>query len=1063
MRRVWSVTGLVVVMAGAWLSACSDAHDGQDVTPEGDVQGADTGTPDTGDVPATTCGNGIIEAGEACDEGPRNGSYGLCAADCMGIGSRCGDSLVDRDFETCDEGALNGTYGHCGAACIGPAPFCGNGFTESEAGEACDSGDKNGTYGYCQVGCAAMGPRCGDGVADDPYEVCDLGPLNGTPDCPEDCGGTSATCGDGTRDRGEGCDDGGLNGTYGHCAVDCSGLGAACGDGITQKPELCDHGALNGSYGHCAADCSNFGERCGDGAVQAPELCDDGPLNGDPSACRRDCKGPSLPWEVAASVSARVDPNACSADDWFSKYMTYRRRFRGDGTAANPGFLIRGEGRGTAMPASRRQPGINCPGHWEFGDCPRPDFEDARGLYKWGDGTSWLGHYLDVLAMEYAMFSQMGLPVDETLVDLKQALLAYIRLDLEAEGFFGRAPARDGFYLRDDLSFDDIRKADGSYQFPREDGYAGYECVAGDIVCEAPTTKDGSYTSQDQTIALLHGLGLIAKLVPDSVVVDGFAIRAEARQSAHEMTIALRDHGWKVEDPEGVHPPDAWGGNALGFSNHIAKAANAICGEDFGEKDYRNLLSRTAGEAAWDGLQAIWGFTPWFNRVMAFMLAAVDNSWDGDKITRKAMGNGSDYYALTWAIMHDETLPEPWSDWRIESLLDSAPCGGPCISVGAEFGGCEEVPGWRGESRVLQPGDIEGSRHVSGAQFNGLDYMAFYSAYFLYKHGHVGFTVPPADRGCGAVRMLDGILAGAVDGETYDPANGCVGVDMGKRFCGRPWATWLDDAYGGRVTIITGGKRWTCTPGSPCVIRDDGTENTNGDDLIIGTAGNDELEGDSGNDCLIGLGGDDILEGMQGYDTLDGGEGNDQLYGESGNLVVVDGENDILYGGPGADKLHGGPADDWLVGGDGDDELVGDAGSDSLDGGDGNDMLYGDLGEDRLRGGNGDDQLDCGFGDDTAWGGPGRDKIDGDLGSDALDGGEGDDFVRGGMGDDTINDPQGADRLCGNGGDDTIWADWSGTDQCLGGGFLGGTDQVNGCSDESASSGDCDKGAYDSY
>lgn len=1032
--------------------ACSD-EPGAVVEVDTRVGDPDVAVPDvTPDGVSSVCGNGVEEPGERCDDGPRNGSYGLCAADCSGVGSQCGDSRVDGDYELCDEGALNGTYGHCSAACNGPAAFCGNGFTEPEGGEVCDDGERNGGYGYCKTDCKAMGPACGDGVADDPFELCDLGVLNGTPDCPEDCGGTTATCGDGHKDRGEGCDDGERNGTYGSCASDCSGVGASCGDGIVQKPERCDEGVVNGTYGHCRVDCLDFGERCGDGVVQPPEVCDDGAMNGEPDACRVDCVGPSIGWDVAASMRRPGPEAGCRADDWFSKYLAYRKRFRGDGTAENPGFLIHGEGRGTAMPASRRQPGVNCNGYWEFGDCPQPDLPDARGLYKWGDGTSWLGHYFDVLAMEYAMFKDMGYPVDETLLDLKQALAAYIRLDLAAEGYFDKPGVRDGFYLRDDLAASNIRQADGSYQFQREDGFAGYECIAGDIVCHPPEVKDGSYTSQDQSIALMHGLALVARLVPDDVVVEGMGIRHEARRIAHEMTMGLRDNGWRVEDPNGDSPPDAWGGNAIGFSNHLALAANAVCGDDFGVDDYRNLRSRTAGEASWLGLQVIWGSTNWFNRVMAFKLASVDGSWDGDKMVRKALGNGSDYYAMTWAIHRGATLPEPWSDWRLEALLDSAPCDGPCVGEG-----CLESPGWRGESRVLSPGDVEGSRHVNDAELNGMDYMAYYSAYYLYKKGHVGFTVPQAPETC--TSPLDGVLSGA---NSYDPKNVCAAVDMGRRFCGRPWANWLDDAYGGKVTIVTGGRRWRCAAGQACTLSEGGE--TGDDDLVIGTSGNDELEGDGGNDCLVGLGGDDILEGNQGYDRLEGGEGNDQLYGESGNIIVVDGEADILWAGPGNDTLKGGPGDDWMFGEEGDDELDGDVGSDALDGGDGNDALYGNEGDDRLRGSAGDDRIDCGWGEDNAWGGPGRDKIDGDLGSDAINGGTGNDFMRGGMGDDTIADPGGADRFCGNGGDDTFWADWAGDDQCNGGGWLfGGKDNINGCDDETASTGDCDKGAYDAW
>ena len=153
--RAVIVAGL---LASAW-SACSDEREPV-VAPDARVTETDVAPPDGVADAVTLCGNGVVEPGEACDDGPRNGSYGLCADDCSGLGSRCGDSLVDGDYELCDEGALNGTYGRCAAACDGPAPFCGNGFTEAEGGEACDDGERNGDYGYCKTDCSAPGPTC---------------------------------------------------------------------------------------------------------------------------------------------------------------------------------------------------------------------------------------------------------------------------------------------------------------------------------------------------------------------------------------------------------------------------------------------------------------------------------------------------------------------------------------------------------------------------------------------------------------------------------------------------------------------------------------------------------------------------------------------------------------------------------------------------------------------------------------------------------------------------------------------------------------------------------------
>ena len=1021
--------------------------------------------------PGPVCGDGRAEAPEVCDEGDLNGTYEHCATNCAGAGSYCGDGVVQPDHEVCDDGPVNGHYGKCGYGCNGPAIRCGNGFIEAEY-EACDDGDgKNGSYGHCASDCHGQASGCGDGHIDVPVESCDDGPDNGLPGhCPIDCNPVPG-CGDGARVDPEVCDDGLLNGSYGHCAADCAGDGPRCGDGVAQKPEACDDGVLNGAYGHCLANCSGPGPRCGDHVVQVGEICDDGGDNGSAGHCAVDCLAPDSPWIIApGELRQGVDPNgaSCSDDDLLAKYMRYRTRLRGTGTAANPGFVVVGTGPGRSMPASRREPQINCAGYWGFTDCPHEDLADARGKYQWGDGTIWLGEYIAVLALEYGMFLDLGLDTTQTLGDLQLALAAFDRVDERAESFFGVPPARDGFFLRDDVPADFAIKPDGGYRWPRADGYAGYECVSADIACTAPTVENGSFISQDQAIGLMWAMALVAHYVPSDVVVNGMALHDAAREMVHRMVWFMRKNGWRIKDPTGASPPDAWGGNAIGYSDAMAKVANVVCGGDFGVDDYRNFASRTLGAASWDGLQAIWWLTHGYNRTHALRLAAVNGVWDGSKMASKAMGDGKDYFALTWALLHDATLPEPWSDWRMEALLRSAPCGGPCRGLP----GCSNTPGWMSESRVNGPGDRFGSRHYPQGEFNGMDYMGVFAAYHLYKQGRwlpkVPTTVPAH---CGDTPGILQLAAqGAVNGTTYDPTTACAGNDMAITFCRRPWAGWLEDAYRGRVTIFAGGGRWQCTPGQPCTVVHDGQKNTDGDDLILGTPGADELSGGDGNDCLVGFAGDDKLEGNQGYDELWGMEGNDKLYGESSNWIIVDGEGDVLFGGPGDDVMEGNPGQDELYGGDGNDDMDGGGGDDFMVGEAGNDAMHGGDGEDAMDGGPGDDKMIGDGAGDMMWGSEGRDALDGEGGDDALDGGPGDDFLRGGDGDDLLVTGDdwdtmtfGHDRACGNGGDDTIWGGWDG-DECLGGGwFLGGTDSVNGCDDGTATTGDCDNGAFDAW
>ena len=910
-------------------------------------------------------------------------------------------------------------------------------------------------------------------------------------------------CGDGLVLDDEVCDDGDDpltgNGTYGHCAADCSGVGPTCGDGVRDVGhEVCDHGANNGAYGFCKADCSGLGPRCGDGNVDAPdELCDDGedPLtgNGTPGACEADCQGAPSPWMEAPDAAA-VDTTGltCDEGDLLAKYFRYRRRLRGDGTAAYPGFVVIGEGPGRSMPAGHRSPGVDCHGYWGFSDACKPeDDPNAKGLYKWGDATIWLGDYIAMLGLEHALFVDLGLPTDVTDSDLALALKALDRLDLRADTYFdGATPALDGFFLRDDVPSDLITQDDGSYRFPRDpatDGVQGYECAAGDLLssCDQPSVEDGSFTSEDQSIGLLFGLGVVAALVPAGTVVDGVDLRYDARAKVHRLVMALRDHTWRVTAPDGTHPPDKWGGNAIGFSNQIAKAANAICGDEFGVSDYRDTLSKTAGQAAWNGIQAIWETTHAFNRTMALRLAAMTSDWDPAKMPKKSMSDGKDYFALVYALVQGVPLAEPFSAWRVEALLRSAPCGGPCW----ETAGCEDVPGWRGETRTIAPRNRMGSQHQRRAGFNGLDYMALFAAWHLYQDHPWQVAAPPAQpaQGCEAVLSLDDLLAtggGVTDGTTWDPTSPCAAADLQRTFCGRPFGAWVDDAAHGRASIYAAGARWECVPGGACTLHPDPNGSTGGDDLddlMLGTPGADDLSGGDGNDCLVGLGGDDELRGNQGYDTLVGGPGNDSLYGENSG-IVADGEGDILIGGPGADLLRGGPGKDELYGDEkaadgvsgpggppgGDDDLDGGSGDDFLVGGPGDDTLDGYGGDDFLEGDEGDDALVGDTGDDQLYGGPGRDKLDGEGGADYCDGGLGPDFIRGGTGDDSLvsgdswGPPQQLDhdRLCGNGGDDTLWGGWDG-DECLGGGWLlGGTDTVNGCDDETAAEGDCDNGAY---
>lgn len=176
------------------------------------VDGESTGTtstsepePDTDTLDDTTmpkppnCGDGIVDADEACDGG---GETAECNINCTT--STCGDGIPNTaDGEDCDDGAESET---CNANCT--TAKCGDGIHNTTAEEKCDDGNLDKTDD-CTDMCTIA--ACGDGIqhknAD--LEECDDGNMTDTDACTSNC--KINICGDGiwnTKPDGEACDDG---------------------------------------------------------------------------------------------------------------------------------------------------------------------------------------------------------------------------------------------------------------------------------------------------------------------------------------------------------------------------------------------------------------------------------------------------------------------------------------------------------------------------------------------------------------------------------------------------------------------------------------------------------------------------------------------------------------------------------------------------------------------------------------------------------------------------------------------------------------------------------------
>ncbi len=286
---------------------------------------------------AAGCGNGQLDAGEACDDGnaedrdncrnnctrPTCGdafastlASGALAEECDDGDAddtddcrnscdlpRCGDGVVATAatgprHEVCDDGLNDGSYGTCLPDCT-PAPYCGDGAV-AVLHEECDDGTalNDGSYGNCRSDCRNA-PYCGDGRITSPPEACDDRNGNGSDGCSTTCTviepgffcptpGSSClpACGNGRFDTGEACDDGG------RCAnnVACTVGGPACADASTCTPRNND-GCSATCTVESAYSCPRFGQacapRCGNGLLDSGEVCDDrGLCDDNATSCR---------------------------------------------------------------------------------------------------------------------------------------------------------------------------------------------------------------------------------------------------------------------------------------------------------------------------------------------------------------------------------------------------------------------------------------------------------------------------------------------------------------------------------------------------------------------------------------------------------------------------------------------------------------------------------------------------------------------------------------------------------------------------------------------------------
>lgn len=393
-----------------------------------------------------------------------------------------------------------------------------------------------------------------------------------------------------------------------------------------------------------------------------------------------------------------------------NKYWQYRDKLRTQ-------FMLIGDAQGYSEPASYINPGFE--------------------RMKWSDNTIWLGWYLGTLATEYDLLhnsyytgyadDSTGIRIQKNRTELYYALKALIRLDANAETYFpspcdSLPNQRNGFFLRDDV--------DSSIT----DSFPGYNFVDSDY-------EEHSFAnemSQDQVYHVLLGLSLIKKFIPDTVVINGMHIKAEAVNQASLIGAWVHQDNWIIKNPACSNKDVDRGPDASLLSKGLNLALIYITD---GASDYTSDVNGIA-DFTWSTLTNPAVFVNVDNLHMTLALAAMGEGWGSttlDKMMVLVESNKWYAYPLLYIALRDTNsvsnyaANKPTMMFWSDSMLNEAPIGGPLTTYPDSNGN-----GYGVNNRFIRPRSqhyVSTNPGEAGHQWNGLDYMLLHNLRLIVEPG----------------------------------------------------------------------------------------------------------------------------------------------------------------------------------------------------------------------------------------------------------------------------------------------------------------------------------------
>ncbi|MBC7487881.1 MAG: hypothetical protein H7282_14150 [Cytophagaceae bacterium] len=220
-------------------------------------------------------------------------------------------------------------------------------------------------------------------------------------------------------------------------------------------------------------------------------------------------------------------------------------------------------------------------------------YRDKQDMLHFGDGTSFLGNYIGVLATEYLLMSKSAASSEQLEAikrELYNAMKAYERLDYNAEIIV--PPRKDtnhavlnGFFLRDDI---DINTYLSDFKTPY-DPAGEIKTIVSDYMSAKdadPCTSDAlRFPTVDQISNLMVGFALVVKCMGNEsyqASIELYPFKEKAKAYTHTIMTYMKEVNYLIVHPtEGCPVRYNEGGYLLAYG--LAHAAQAIVEERFGE------------------------------------------------------------------------------------------------------------------------------------------------------------------------------------------------------------------------------------------------------------------------------------------------------------------------------------------------------------------------------------------------------------------------------------------------------------------------------------------------